>query len=455
MRRAERAGRVATAPRRSGASRTVPLARALLALAVLAAVAAAVPAVDSAAQGGGGTWAIVGGTVHTLGPAGTLDNATVVISGGRIQAVGRDLPIPAGAQEIDARGKVVTPGLFDSMSAIGAVEISLEESTRDFATEQPRLGAAFRVADAINPRSTLIPVNRIEGLTRALVAPRASTGPIAGRAATIHLGGGDPVTDPAAALVVALGEEGAERAGGSRAAALALLAEALEDARDYARHRAAWERAERRPYAPGRLDLEALQPVIAGEVPVAAHVERASDLLAALRLAREQRVRLVVVGGAEAHLVARELAAAGVPVVLDPLANLPESFESLAATLENAARLHAAGVPVAFTSGESHNGRNLRQGAGNAVAHGLPWEAGLAAMTRVPARLWGVDAYGTLEPGKDADVVVWDGDPLEVTTAAERVFIRGEAVPMVSRQTLLRDRYRDLDGPLPPAYDKP
>jgi imidazolonepropionase-like amidohydrolase len=235
-----------------------------------------------------------------------------------------------------------------------------------------------------------------------------------------------------------------------------LLAEALEDARDYAAHRADWERAGRRDYAPSRLDLEALQPVVAGEIPVAARVERASDILAALRLAREQRVRLVVVGGAEAHLVARELAAAGVPVVLDPLANLPESFESLAATLENAARLNAAGVAVALTSGESHNGRNLRQGAGNAVAHGLPWAAGLAAMTSVPARLWGLDAaYGTLEPGKDADVVVWDGDPLELTTAALRVFIRGEAVAMVSRQTLLRDRYLSLGGPLPPAYTRP
>lgn len=430
------------------------------ALAVLAAAVAAAAAASGAAPAepsGGGAWAIVGGTVHTLGPAGTLENATVVIADGRIQAVGVGVPIPPGAREIDARGKVVTPGLFDSMSGIGAVEISLERSTRDLATDLPRLGAAFRVADAINPRSTLFPVNRIEGLTRALVTPQATTGPIAGRAAAIHLGGGgDPVTDPAAALVVVLGEAGAERAGGSRAAALMLFAEALEDARDYAAHRADWERAGRRPYAPSRLDLEALQPVLAGAVPVAARVERASDILAALRLAREQRVRLVVVGGAEAHLVARELAAAGAPVVLDPLANLPESFETLAATLENAARLDAAGVAVALTSGESHNGRNLRQGAGNAVAHGLPWAAGLAAMTKVPARLWGLDAaYGTLESGKDADVVVWDGDPLEVTTAALRVFIRGAAVPMVSRQTLLRDRYRDLDRPLPPAYPRP
>lgn len=432
-----------------------------LAAAVLAALAVAAgspaPPAGALEPQRPGVFAIVGGTVHTLGPAGTIEGATVVIVDGRIEAVGRDVTVPPGAQTIDAAGKVVTPGLLDSMSAIGTVEISAEDSTRDFATEVEKLGAAFRVADAVNPRSVLIPVNRIEGLTRALVAPRPSTGPIAGRAAAIHLGGGDDtVLDPAAALVVALGEGGARRAGGSRAAALTLLAEAFDDARDYAAHRADYERAARRPYAPSRLDLEALGPVLAGEIPVAAYVERASDVEAALRLAGEQGIRLVVVGGAEAWMVAPRLAAAGVPVVLDPMADLPESFESLAATLENAARLHAAGVEVAFTSGGSHNGRNLRQSAGNAVANGLPWDAGLAAMTSVPAAIWGLGAsYGTLEPGRDADVVVWDGDPLEVTAAAERVFIRGVPVPMVSRQTLLRDRYLRLDSPLPPAYGRP
>ncbi len=440
----------------------------LLALGVAAALAADLMATAAGAQPADGlpangppsgdrVIAIVGGTVHTLGPAGTIEGATVLIAGGRIEAVGVDLAIPPGAERIDARGKIVTPGLLDSMSGIGAVEISAERTTRDSATELPRLGAAFSVAEAINPRSTLIPVNRVEGLTRALVAPRASTGPIAGRAAAIHLGGGDdPVTDPAAALVVALGQEGAALAGGSRAAALALLAEALEDARDYAEHRADFERAARRPYAPSRLDLEALQPVVAGEMPIAARVDRASDLLAALRLASEQRVKLVVVGGAEAWLVAPALAAAGVPVVLDPLSNLPASFEELAATLENAARLHAAGVAVAFSSGESHNARNLRQAAGNAVAHGLPWEAGLAAMTRVPAAIWGLDgSYGTLDAGRDADVVIWDGDPLEVTSYPERVFVRGREVPRTSRQLLLRDRYLDPGAPLPPAYRRP
>jgi len=158
-------------------------------------------------------------------------------------------------------------------------------------------------------------------------------------------------------------------------------------------------------------------------------------------------------GGAEAWIVAEELAAARVPVVLDPLANLPQRFETLAATLENAARLHRAGVLVAFASSDSHNARNLKQAAGNAVAHGMPHEAALAALTINPALIYGIeDSFGTLEPGKDADVVIWSGDPFELATFAEQVFIRGRPVPMVSRATLLRDRYLDLDAELPPAY---
>jgi imidazolonepropionase-like amidohydrolase len=430
---------------------------------LVATLAATALAAAPAAPAGAETVAIVGATVHTLGPAGTLAGATVVIAEGRIAAVGAGVEVPAGARVIDAGGRVVTPGLFDSVSQIGIVEVSQEEESRDSEVDDPRVTAAYDVADAVNPRSALVAVNRVEGLTRALVAPRPGAAPIAGRAAVIDLGGGagpggagDSLVKSPAALLVTLGEVGAGKAGGSRAAALLRLREALEDARDFARNREAWERAARRPYALSRLDLAALAPVVEGELPVAAVVHRASDIEAVLRLAADYRLRLVVVGGAEAWQVGPALARAGVPVVVNPLDNLPDRFERLGATLENAARLHAAGVTVAFTSGESHNGRNLRQAAGNAVAYGLPWETALRAMTANPARIWGIDAaYGTLEPGKDADLVVWDGDPLEVTTTAERVFIRGAEVPMASRQTLLRDRYRDLARPLPPAYALP
>lgn len=401
------------------------------------------------------TIAITGAKVHTLGPQGTIENGTVILEDGRIAAVGAGLAVPAGARRIDAAGKVVTPGLFDSFSRIGLVEVGAVEGTRDYAVEDDRITAAFDVADGLNPRSSLIGVNRIEGLTRAVVFPAPGESLIAGRAAVIQLGGGDLLVKTPAALFAVLGEQGSGLSGGSRAAALLRLREAFQDARDWAENRTAFERGERRSYALSRLDLEALAPVVRGELPLVVQAHRASDVEAALRLAREWNLKLILAGANEAWRVADQIAAAGVPVLLNPLDNLPGSFENLGATLENAARLHRAGVTVAFASGDAHNARNLRQAAGNAVAHGLPWDAALASMTSVPARLWGIgDRYGTLEPGKDADVVIWDGDPLEVTTFADQVFIGGVAVPMESRQTLLRDRYMKLDD-LPPAYDRP
>lgn len=404
------------------------------------------------------TVAITGATVHTLGAAGKLEGATVLIEDGRIRAVGRDVAVPSGARRIDAAGKVVTPGLFDSLSRLGLVEVGAVEGSVDTTVEDyDPVTAAFQVADAINPRSSLIAVNRIEGLTRAVVAPEAGDSLIAGQAAIIHLGGpGDFLLRSPAAMFAVLGEAGAERAGGARGAALLRLREALQDAEDYAENRAAFERGDRREYSVSRLDLEALVPVVRGELPLVVTVNRASDIQAALRLAKELELKLILAGANEGWLVAREIAQAKVPVLVTPMENRPERFEILAATLENTARLHAAGVTVALMSGDAHNARNIRQAAGNAVAYGMPWDAALAAMTVVPARLWGLaDRYGTLEPGKDADVVIWDGDPLEITTFADRVFIRGVEIPMRSRQTELRDRYKDLSGDLPPAYRNP
>ena len=202
-----------------------------------------------------------------------------------------------------------------------------------------------------------------------------------------------------------------------------------------------------------RPDLEALLPVLDGRIPLVAHVHRASDIDAALDLADEFGLRLVVSGGAEAWLVAARLAAANVPVILNPLDNLPKQFESLGATLSNAARLHEAGVLIAFSTEESHNARNMKQLAGNAVANGLPYEAALAAITVNPARIFGLDkTMGSLAPGKDADIVIWDADPLELNAFATHVFIAGREIPMVSRSTLLRDRYLEQDESLPPAY---
>jgi imidazolonepropionase-like amidohydrolase len=410
-----------------------------------------------ASAAGAETIAITGARVHPVSSP-PIENATVVIADGRIVAVGPEVAVPAGARIVDGRGKVVTPGLLDSSTGVAAVEIGAYDDTTESRVEDDRITAAFDVVDGLNPWATHVAVTRVDGITRAVVMPRPGESLIAGQAALVSL---RPlaVPDPRAmverapvAMVAALGSRGAELAGGARAAALLRLREALEDARDFAANRRAFESAERRDYALSRLDLEALAPVVRGELPLAVTVDRASDILAVLRFAGEQGLKLILVGGAEAWRVGRELAEAKVPVILDPLSNLPD-FESLGATLENAARLERAGVTVAFASFDAHNARDLRHAAGSAVAYGMPWEAALAAVTAVPARIWGIDdRHGTLEPGKVADLVVWSGDPFELLTSAERVFVDGREVPADTRQRALLERYRRLDGELPPAY---
>ncbi|HEV7671529.1 MAG TPA: amidohydrolase family protein [Thermoanaerobaculia bacterium] len=396
--------------------------------------------------------AILGATIHTMGPQGEIRNGAILIQDGTIRAVGASIAIPAGATRIDASGKVITPGLFDSLSRIGLVEVNQVEATGDAQSDDDRITAALNVVDALNPASSLIAINRIEGLTYALVAPEAGKSLIAGQAAVIQLGGGEMVLRAPAAMFAVLGEAGAEKSGGSRAGAILLLREALADARDWADHRADWDKGARRSYALSRLDLEALGPVARGEVPLIIRAHRASDLLAAIRFAKEEKLKLILAGADEGWEVAAEIAAAGVPVVLNPLDDLPGSFEALGARLDNAARLKAAGVRIAFATFDAHNARNLRQAAGNAVANGLPWIDGLAAMTIEPAKIWGVaDRLGSLEAGKEATLVIWDGDPLEVTTFPEHVIVRGAELPQRSRQIELRDRYRTLPvGPTSP-----
>lgn len=418
------------------------------ALALLVTAAAAPAAAE--------TVAITGGKVYTVsGPP--LENATVVIRDGKIAAVGAGLAAPAGARVVDAAGKWVTPGLFDSASQLGIVEISAVPATTESSLEDDRITAAFDVVDGLDPLTTPVAVTRVEGITRAVVLPEPGNSLIAGRAAVIHLGG-DPV-DPLSivvrsrvAMMAVLGERGAGLSGGARGGAMLRLREALEDARDYAANRRAWETGERREYALSRLDLEALVPVVRGEMRLALRVDKASDIVAALRLRDEYPLRLMILGAADGWMVADRLAESRVPVVINPMQNLPD-YERLGSTLENAARLHRAGVNVVFGSFDAHNSRNLKQAAGNAVSYGMPWEAALRAVTLAPAAAWGVDErYGSLEPGKDADVVVWSGDPFELSTNVERVFIAGIEVPLESRQLELFRRYRDLSGPLPPAY---
>jgi imidazolonepropionase-like amidohydrolase len=378
-----------------------------------------------------------------------IEGATVLITDGRITAVGAGIAVPAGATRIDARGAHVTPGFIESGTQIGLVEVGAVSGSVDSEMVQTgampdQIRAAFNIADALNPRSVVIPVTRIEGITTAVSRPRG--GLISGQGVVIDLDGEtmqSMIVRSPAGIWGSLGESASGVAGGSRAASSMRLREVLDDARLYATQRTAFERGETREYAASRLDLEALQPVLRGDLPLVLEAHRASDIIGALRIAADYDLQLVLTGATEGWMVAADIAAARVPVVVRVLENLPNSFERLGARYENAALLQAAGVQVVITSGDTHNARNLRQEAGNAVAYGLPHAEALRAVTLHPARLWGLADYGSLEVGKVANVVVWGGDPLEILTPVRHVFIRGRDIPLVSRQTELRDRYMD------------
>jgi imidazolonepropionase-like amidohydrolase len=414
-----------------------------------------------ATPGMAATIAIVGGKVHTVGPQGTIDNGTVLIVNGRIAAVGADVDVPAGAETIDATGKVVTPGLFSPQSQLGLVEVGMSAGPTDYSQRGDRYTAGFDVADAYNRRSTLIAINRIEGVTRAVIAPspgypdaNGSGHVIAGLAAIVNLGDDNVLDRRGSAMVVALGQSGSAYAGGTRTATWLTLRNALDEALDYREHRGDFERGMRREYVHSIADLEALQGVVNGNTPVIASIDRAADIEVLIRLVNEYSLKAIISGGTEAWMLADKLAAAGIAVIVDPVANLPGNFDKLNARFGAASILVDAGVKVAVgdsSMNRSHIAGNLTQAAGNAVAHGLDWDTALRAITLSPAEIFGVaDSVGSLEAGKAADVVIWPGDPLELTNFPDQVFINGEKIPMVSRQTLLRDRYLQSNGP--PAY---
>jgi imidazolonepropionase-like amidohydrolase len=417
----------------------------------------------AAGPAGAQTIAIVGGTVHPVsGPP--IQNGTVIIRDGRIAQVGAGIAVPAGAVRIDATGKWVTPGLIESNTQLGIREVGSLNETNDAEIRgvmerresQDHVQSSFIVTEGLNPRSMVIPVTRIMGVTTVVTRPTGSL--ISGQGAMIDLLGDrvDEMTIVSpVAMYASMGENVRNAVGGPRAAVAMRIREVLEDARAYARNRQSFERGDTREFSVSRLDLEALQEVLAGRQPLVVEAHRASDIQLALRIADEYRIRLIVSGGTEAWMVAGDLARARVPVIVKVLNNLPQNFESLGATYENAARLRRAGVQVAITSGETWKAYNIRQEAGNAVAYGLPYDEALRAMTLYPAQIFGVsDRYGTLEPGKVANVVVWDGDPLELLTNVEHVIIRGRQVPLVSRETMLRDRYMSLDENVR-SYDRP
>lgn len=400
--------------------------------------------------------AVRGGTVYPVSGA-PEEGATVLVRNGVVRAVGTDVEVPGGVPVIDARGKVVTPGFFEAGTRTGLVEVGAVGDTRDYAVSGDPIRAAFDVADGVNPNSTLVPVTRAAGITTVVTRPAG--GLISGQAAVIDLAGAtveEMLAARGAAMSARYGADAADAVGGARGSAALRLREVLEDARFWADNREAYRSGATRPVAASRLDLAALQPVLSGDRPLAVEVHRASDILTVLRIAEEYDVRLIVEGGTEAWMVADRLAERGVPVVVEPLTNLPGDFERLGARFDNAALLHRAGVSVILSTFDSHNARDLPLQAGNAVRFGLPWEAALRAVTLDPAIAYGLgDRYGSLEPGKVGNLVVWSGDPFETSTRVEAVVIRGSEVGLDTRQDRLFRRYRSLDGERPPAYRRP
>ncbi|HFE46111.1 MAG TPA: hypothetical protein ENJ18_11565 [Nannocystis exedens] len=284
----------------------------------------------------------------------------------------------------------------------------------------------------------------IEGITSAAVAP--SGGLLSGQVAWMDLsvGTGSTLTiRPKIALRGGIGQV----IDGSRAATLAKLRQVIDDARVYRQKRSAYDRRQLRDLAAHPRDLEALLPVLDRRVPLTLRAQSEGDIAAALDLAAEEKLRLVLIGGAEAWRLRDRLAAAAVPVIVQPSQNLPRSLDQLGARFDNAALLSSAGVDVGIAVlGGPHNLRNVTQEAGIAVAHGMPWEKALTAISLTIARAYGMDSdYGSVSPGKIANLVSWGGDPFEHEFFALQVYVRGAAIPMVSRQTLLRERYRDLD----------
>lgn len=399
------------------------------------------------------TIAITGGKVYPVsGPP--IEAGTVLIVNGRITAVGSNVAIPADAQRIDATGKIVTPGFVNSATELGVQEVSSgAESPDESAKGKDNIAAAFTVWDGLNPNSVMFAPARKEGITSFVVMPNG--GLVSGQAALLDVIPGTTTDMMIKSPVAMIAEVGNPQAAGvdARGELIVKLRELLEDTRFFQTHRDAFDRAQTRTFSASRLDLQAMIPVIEGKLPILINANRAADIDAALRLAREFNLKLMIGGGAEAWMLADRLAAAHIPVLTGAMNNIPNGFASLGQRQESAGLLRKAGVAVALIGNagggdeEAFNVRNLKQEAGNAVAYGMTWDDALRAVTLTPAEIFGVsDRVGSLQPGREGNVVVWSADPFEFTTRVEHVFVRGREYHDKTRQDMLMERYKTLPG---------
>jgi len=408
------------------------------------------------------TVAITGGKLVIGDGSAPIEGGTVVIRNGTVVAAGANVAIPADARTVDASGKWVTPGIFAGFSRVGLAEVDAVNGTNDKSGGRSGFSAAIDIAPAIDPFRSPIAVNRTAGVTRAVVAPEGGPSIFAGQGAIADLGAdAEPVTRARAFQFAEFGEEGAEVSGGSRAGTHLHFRAMLREAQDHAAGSDAFDDDLLK-----KEDARALQSVLRGETRLLIHVEAANDMLRLIELKRDfPAVKMVFVGASEGWRVADKLAAAGISVIASALNDLPATFEMLGATQSNIGRMKKAGVKVAIgmiNDRDSHQLRYTSQYAGNLVslqkvpgATGLSWDEAFAAISSAPAEIMGVaDRLGSLKAGRAADVVVWDGDPLELSSAATMVFIEGVEQPLGNRQDRLRDRYRNpVEGSLPKAYD--
>lgn len=405
----------------------LPAARLTFATAIGAASLIALAATPSHAQTR--PFVVIGATVHTMQPgAKPIINGTIVVQHGKITCLAASCVVAAGSQVVKATGGVVVPGLVESVTHAGLEEVSLEPASGDGTIALVRNVAHVRAIDGITMDSRVVHACR-KGAVTTLVSRPLGRALISGqsvafvsRGATVE----DALIKPSVAVHAHIGAHASVPKGGlvlARSGQVAALRELLTKAQAVA--------------AGGRGDpdlaklrregaIRALVPVVTRQTPLAVHVQKADSIATVLRLAAELKIRVIIVGGAEAHLVARRLASSKTPVILSPAIANPYSFDTLRAVDDNAARLFRAGVQIALSTGSSHNARHLRWAAGWAVASGLPHAAALQAITRAPAEILELgNDTGTLRVGSSATFAVFDGDPLSVRSRIKAVVVRG------------------------------
>ena len=374
--------------------------------------------------------------------SGILENQDIIVRNGKITQIGTDLTVPEDIEAIDANNRWVTPGLIAPFSRLGLMDIGGEDVTNDTSSGESETSVSELASDSFNPKSVFIANTRRMGITHAVISPSAAGHSIfGGTGAVVNLSGEyDSVEKPRAFVFVQLGESGTQRAGGSRAAALQQFRAALDDAGAYPSRYDGPEDGD----ALTRQDASALFKASRGQMPFLISANRAQDMLNIIKLKKDYgSLDIIILGATEAWKIADELAAADIKVMVDPHDNLPDSFDSVEARLDNVVLLDAAGVDYAITNASAlgiQRPATLAQHAGNAVGNGLDWEKAFAAISSTPAK-WFDLGSASLSQGSDATLVVWDGDPLNVTSAPTDMFINGERQSLKSRQTALRDRY--------------